>query len=68
MNLTDSLSCMVLLKSLQRRNFPLLLCQHPLLQLLLHTVLIINALRGGGRSNQIQLSQIAPRETAQRSC
>ena len=41
--LTDSLSCMVRLKSLQRRDFPLWLYRHPLRQLLVHTVRLINA-------------------------
>ena len=42
--LTDSLSCMVRLKNLQRRDFPLWFYRHPLRQLLVHTVrLILNA-------------------------
>ena len=41
--LPDSLSCMVGLKSLQRRDFPLWLYRHPLRQLLMHTVRLINA-------------------------
>ena len=41
--LTDSLSCLVLLKSLQWRDFPLWIFRHPLRQPWVHTVRLINA-------------------------
>ena len=45
---TDSLSCMVLLKSLQRRDFPLWLYRHLVLQLLIQTVRLMNARADAG--------------------
>ena len=47
-DLTDSLSCMQLLKSLQRRDFPLWLYRHPIRQLLKQTVRVINARAAAG--------------------
>ena len=46
--LTDSLSCMQMLKSLQRRDFPLWLYRHPIRQLLKQTVRAINARAAAG--------------------
>ena len=47
--LTDSLSAMVLLRSMQRRDLPLWLYRHPALQLLQHTAQLINRRAERGR-------------------
>jgi hypothetical protein len=46
--LTDSLSSMRLLKSMQRGDFPLSLHRHPVRQLLLHVVRQLNRRAGTG--------------------
>jgi len=50
--LTDSLSSMRLLKSMQRKDFPLQLYRHPVRQLLLHVVRLINKRAESGRTTR----------------
>jgi ribonuclease HI len=50
--LTDSLSSMRLLKSMQRKDFPLQLYRHPVRQLLLHVVRLINKRTESGRATR----------------
>ena len=50
--LTDSLSSMLLLKSMQRGDFPLSLHQHPVRQLLVHIVKLINRRAETGRATR----------------
>ena len=51
--LTDSLSSMRLLKSMQREDFPLQLYRHPVRQLLLHVVKLINKRAESGRATRL---------------
>jgi ribonuclease HI len=48
--LTDSLSSMQLLRSMQREDFPLSLYRHPARQLLVHVVNLLNARAEAGRA------------------
>ena len=50
--LTDSLSSMWLLKSMQRGNFPLSLHRHPVRQLLVHVVKLIDRRAETGRATR----------------
>ena len=51
--LTDSLSSMLLLKSLQRRDFPLSLYRHPVRQLLIHVVQRLNRRAAAGHVTRL---------------
>ena len=50
--LTDSLSSMRLLQSMQRKDFPLQLYRHTVRQLLLHVVKLINKRAESGRATR----------------
>jgi len=50
--LTDSLSSMLLLKSLQRRDFPLSLYRHPVRQLLCYIVRLLNQRAAAGSTSR----------------
>ena len=50
--LTDSLSAMKLLSSMQRKDFPLSLYRHPVRQLLVHVVRLLNQRAEAGRTTR----------------
>ena len=62
--LTDSLSCLVLLKSLQWRDFPLWISASATAALGAHCP-CYKCARGSGRSKKIHSSQVIPRGTAE---
>jgi hypothetical protein len=59
--ITDSLSSMRLLKSMQRQDFPLQLYRHTVLQLLLHVTKLINKRAESGRATRFNRGSCAQR-------